>query len=98
MLPLADEEADIATDLTSDLGALTLEVAQASLEAQLGGPYDERPAFLAISAGVGGTHAADWAAMLVCMYLRWAERRGFRAQDLRTTPRSTDRPKSATRS
>src|SRR2546430_11751162 len=89
MLPLADEDAGIARDLGADLGALQLEVAKASLEAQLGGPYDERPAFLAISAGVGGTDAADWAEMLVRIYLRWAERRGFRARLLESPPAET---------
>ncbi|TME64935.1 MAG: PCRF domain-containing protein, partial [Chloroflexi bacterium] len=39
----------------------------ATLEAQLSGPYDERNAVVAISAGVGGTDAADWAEMLVRM-------------------------------
>jgi peptide chain release factor 2 len=62
------------------------EVQRASLEAQLSGPYDERNAMIAISAGVGGTDAADWAEMLVRMYLRWAERRGFKAELLEFTP------------
>jgi len=96
MLPLADLDAAIASDLASDLGALQLEVAKASLEAQLGGPYDERSAYLAISAGVGGTDAADWAEMLVRMYLRWAERRGFRAELLESTPGEEAGLKSAT--
>ena len=86
LLPLAGEDAGIARDLGTDLSALQLEVEQASLEAQLSGPYDERSALLAISAGVGGTDAADWAEMLVRMYLRWAERRGFRAELLESTP------------
>jgi peptide chain release factor 2 len=96
MLPLADEDAAIARDLAADLAALQLEVNTASLEAQLGGPYDERSAFLAISAGVGGTDAADWAEMLVRMYLRWAERRGFRAEILESTPGEEAGLKSAT--
>src|SRR5438477_9078969 len=74
-------EADIARD-TAELGE---EVARASLEAQLSGPYDERNAVVAISAGVGGTDAADWAERLVRMYLRWAERRGFKAEILEST-------------
>src|SRR3979411_1144359 len=61
-------------------------VDRASLEAQLGGPYDERDAVVAISAGVGGTDAADWAQMLVRMYLRWAERHGYKAEGVDTTP------------
>jgi peptide chain release factor 2 len=82
---LADDPA-MSADLERDLAALAEEVAQASLEAQLSGPYDERDAVLAISAGVGGTDAADWAQMLVRMYLRWAERRGYRAEIVETTP------------
>ncbi len=73
-------------ELERDLAALDKEVAQASLEAQLSGPYDARDAVLTISAGVGGTDAADWTEMLMRMYLRWAERRGFRAQILDQTP------------
>ena len=96
MYPLAAEDAGIARDLTADLAALVREVAQASLEAQLSGPYDERSAFLAISAGVGGTDAADWAEMLVRLYLRWAERRGFRAEILESTPGEEAGLKSAT--
>jgi len=96
LLPLADEDPDIAADLEADLTALQLEVGEASLEAQLGGPYDERPALVAISAGVGGTDAADWAEMLVRMYLRWAERRGYRAELLESAPGEEAGLKSAT--
>ena len=96
MLPLADEEPAIAADLAHDLGVLQGEVADASLEAQLSGPYDERSALLAISAGVGGTDAADWCEMLVRLYLRWAERRGYRAQLLESTPGEEAGLKSAT--
>ncbi len=41
------------------------------------GPYDDSDAFISISAGAGGTEATDWAEMLLRMYLRWCERRGF---------------------
>src|SRR5205807_8690927 len=76
---LADDPA-MHTDLERDFRTLSDEVDKAALEAQLSGPYDERDAVLAISAGVGGTDAADWAQMLVRMYLRWAERHGYRAE------------------
>ncbi len=71
-------------------------MAKASIAAQLSGPYDERDAVVAISAGVGGTDAADWAQMLVRMYLRWAERRGYRAEILESTPGEEAGLKSAT--
>ncbi|CAN5154331.1 peptide chain release factor 2 [soil metagenome] len=86
LAPLADEDPAIAPDVERDLAELRDAVAAASLEAQLSGPYDERSAVLAISAGAGGTDAADWAQMLLRMYLRWAERRGFRTQILESTP------------
>jgi peptide chain release factor 2 len=83
---MAGEDRALEAEVSAELAELTEEVARASLEAQLSGPYDERNAVLAISAGVGGTDAADWAEMLVRMYLRWAERRGFRAELLEATP------------
>jgi peptide chain release factor 2 len=89
-------DAEMSADLETELAALTGEVAQATLEAQLSGPYDERDAVLAISAGVGGTDAADWAQMLVRMYLRWAERRGYKAEIVETTPGEEAGIRSAT--
>ena len=82
---LADDP-KMSADVERDFATLAEEVAHASLEAQLSGPYDERDAVVAISAGVGGTDAADWAEMLVRMYLRWAERRGYKAELVDMTP------------
>lgn len=83
---LAGQDAALADDLEREHAQLAAEVERASLEAQLGGPYDQRDAVLTISAGVGGTDAADWTEMLMRMYLRWAERRGWRTQILDQTP------------
>jgi peptide chain release factor 2 len=47
-------------------------------ELQLGGPYDDRDAFLSIKAGMGGTDAQDWAAMMLRMYTRWAENHSYK--------------------
>jgi peptide chain release factor 2 len=52
----------------------------------LGGEFDTRNAILAIHAGAGGTESQDWAEMLMRMYLRWAERRGYEAEVLDTSP------------
>jgi len=92
---LADDPA-MAADVEREFAALSDEVARATLEAQLSGPYDERDAVVAISAGVGGTDAADWAQMLVRMYLRWAERRGFKAELVDFTPGDEAGYRSAT--
>lgn len=90
------EDPALSADLERELDELIAEVDKASLEAQLSGPYDERDAVLAISAGVGGTDAADWAQMLVRMYVRWAERHGFKAEIVETTPGEEAGIRSAT--
>ncbi len=86
LAPLASEDAAIAVDMERELAELDREVARAALEAQLSGPYDQRDAVVTISAGVGGTDAADWTEMLMRMYLRWAETRGYRTEILDQTP------------
>ena len=92
---LADDEA-MQAEVERDFAALEDDVGKASLEAQLSGPYDDRDAVLAISAGVGGTDAADWAQMLVRMYLRWAERKGYKSEIIETTPGDEAGIRSAT--
>jgi peptide chain release factor 2 len=90
------DDAAMSADIERDFATLSEEVARATLEAQLSGPYDERDAVVAVSAGVGGTDAADWAQMLVRMYLRWAERRGFKAELVDFTPGDEAGYRSAT--
>ena len=90
------EDPALSADLERELQELIAAVDKASLEAQLAGPYDERDAVVAISAGVGGTDAADWAQMLVRMYLRWAERHGFKAEIVESTPGDEAGIRSAT--
>jgi len=55
-------------------------------EVQLGGKYDRSSSMLAIHAGAGGTESQDWAEMLFRMYMRWAEKRGYEAQVIETSP------------
>jgi peptide chain release factor 2 len=62
----------------------------------LSGEYDAADAILAIHASEGGTESQDWAEMLLRMYLRWAEKRGYRAEVLDTTPGEEAGLKSAT--
>lgn len=94
-LAVSDDQA-MVIELERDLAGLADEVARASLEAQLSGQYDERDCVLAISAGVGGTDACDWAEMLVRLYLRWSERRGYHAELIESTPGDETGFKSAT--
>lgn len=62
------------------------EVDAYELRTLLSGEYDERDALVEINAGAGGSEACDWASMLFRMYVRWAERRGFKAEVLSQTP------------
>jgi peptide chain release factor 2 len=70
----AAKEAD--STLTASEGAVTkMEFAR-----MLSGPYDQNGALVSINAGAGGTESQDWAQMLLRMYTRWAERRGFKVE------------------
>ena len=85
-LASAEEDAGLAEDLEREVADLALRLDQLELELSFAGPYDARDAILAIHAGAGGTESQDWAEMLLRMYLRWAERRGYQAQILDMTP------------
>jgi len=85
-LPGAQEEEALLADLKSDVEALAARLDQLEFELSFSGPYDGRSAILAIHAGAGGVESMDWAEMLLRMYLRWAERRGYRADVLDLTP------------
>jgi peptide chain release factor 2 len=78
----AEPDADMAAELERELVALDSEIPAFELRSLLRGPDDHRDAMVEISAGAGGTEAQDWAAMLMRMYTRWAERRGFTVEVL----------------
>lgn len=62
--------------------ALTDELSEMRLETLLSGEYDNNNAILSLHSGAGGTEAQDWVQMLYRMYLRWAEKRGFKVETL----------------
>ena len=76
---LALEESDEQTleEIEKDLDRLKSSVRDEELKLMLGSPQDAMNAIMTIHAGAGGTEAQDWAEMLLRMYLRWAERKGF---------------------
>lgn len=78
----AEPDADMAAELTSELDAIEGELDSFELKSLLQGADDGRDAQVEISAGAGGTEAQDWAQMLMRMYTRWAERRGFEVEIL----------------
>ena len=84
LVALAEAEPDeaLARDLEREIAKLGEELERHELELAFAGPYEDRDAILAIHAGAGGTESQDWAEMLLRMYLRWAEQRGFEAQVL----------------
>ncbi len=76
----------IEDDLQKEVLALQEEIGKREFDAMLAGEYDRGDALLAIHAGAGGNDAQDWAEMLQRMYLRWAEKRGYKAETLDLTP------------
>jgi len=98
LLEMAEAEGDEATaaDVSAEAEALTARLDELELSLALSGEYDRRDAILAIHAGAGGTDSQDWAEMLLRMYLRWAEGRGYQARVLDMTVGEEAGIKSAT--
>ena len=74
----AEAGEDVDKDLRTALDALEETIAAAEFQKMLGGEHDRANAILTINAGAGGTESQDWAEMLLRMYLRWCDRRGFK--------------------
>ena len=98
MLELAIEEQDqeIVDSVSDDLGKMQSRVETLEFQRMFSGEMDEKPCFLDIQAGSGGTEAQDWAEMLLRMYLRWAERRGWQADLVEVSSGEVAGIKSAT--
>lgn len=77
---LGDE--GLRPELEAEVAALEQEAGHLEFRLLLSGPYDKSDAILAIHASEGGTEAQDWAAMLLRMYLRWAESHGYKTEIL----------------
>ncbi len=92
------EEGDQDTKLeaVAELDKVQKDIEAFELAQMLGGETDKESAFLDINAGSGGTEAQDWAEMLLRMYLRWAERKGFKTELVECTPGEEAGIKSAT--
>ncbi len=80
MLELVSEEGDESalSDLEAEMEDLEKRLADHEFQLALSGKHDKDDAILAIHAGAGGTEAQDWASMLLRMYLRWAEKHGYK--------------------
>ena len=80
LIEMAEAEADAGTadEAVRELDALAEEAKRREIESLLSGEADQNDAYIEINAGAGGTEAQDWAQMLMRMYTRWAERRGYK--------------------
>ncbi len=78
----AEPDADIEQGLTTEADALLKGLERLELQNMLQGPDDPRGAILTIHPGAGGTESQDWAEMLLRMYTRWAERKGYKVDIL----------------
>lgn len=95
---MASEEQDgeALDDVAAELGTLDQRLAELEFRRMFQGEMDTANAFVEIQAGSGGTEAQDWAEMLLRMYLRWAEKRGFGAAVIEASPGEVAGIKSAT--
>jgi peptide chain release factor 2 len=77
LIELGQEGEKVEAELARELAALAKQLDTLEIETLLSGTHDPRNAIVTINAGAGGTESQDWAEMLLRMYLRWAERKGF---------------------
>ncbi len=95
-LALAEEDEETLASVGADLESLEKQVAELEFQRMFSGEMDDRPCFIDIQAGSGGTEAQDWAEMLLRMYLRWAERRGWKSELIEVSEGDVAGIKSAT--
>jgi peptide chain release factor 2 len=98
LFSLAGEERDSGTlaDVAEDVAKVSRAIEGLEFRRMFAGKMDRHNAYLDIQSGSGGTEAQDWADMLLRMYLRWAESRGFEAEILELSPGEIAGIKSAT--
>jgi peptide chain release factor 2 len=93
---MASEDEEMAVELASQLASVERRLAELEEARLFSGEYDSGDAVVSVHAGAGGTDSQDWAEMLLRMYLRWAERRGFDVEMKEASPGEEAGLKSAT--
>jgi peptide chain release factor 2 len=86
LIGLAEEDSSLQAEIQLELDELATHLDDLEFQLAFQGEYDAHNAIMAIHAGAGGTESQDWAEMLMRMYIRWAELRGFKAEVLDTSP------------
>lgn len=79
LLELTQEDESLEQELLKEIQSVDASLQSFEMERMLSGEHDSQDAILEINSGAGGTEAQDWGEMLMRMYLRWAERRGYKA-------------------
>jgi peptide chain release factor 2 len=95
-MAVEEDDADTLASVEADLKSLETRIEELEFQRMFSGEMDDRPCFIDIQAGSGGTEAQDWAEMLLRMYLRWAESRGWDAELLEVSAGEVAGIKSAT--
>lgn len=95
-MAVSEGEEDLLQEIFDGVADLTKEVNNLELSTMLSGEYDRFNAYLTIHPGAGGTESQDWAEMLLRMYVRWAERKGFKVEFLDYQPGDEAGVKSVT--
>ena len=82
LISLTEEDASLQAEIRAEVEKIASKLDELEFQMAFSGEYDARNAILTVHAGAGGTESQDWADMLMRMYLRWAERRGYKAEVL----------------
>jgi peptide chain release factor 2 len=96
LIEWAEAGEPVDAEFAAGLDALDLEVQAGEIKKMLGGEHDRKNAIVTIHPGAGGTESQDWAEMLLRMYMRWADRRGFKREIMDYQPGEEAGLKSAT--
>ena len=98
LLEMAGEEDDLDTlaEVEADVAKFTTQLEKLEFQRMFSGEMDANNAYLDIQSGSGGTEAQDWAEMLLRMYLRWGDQRGFKTDLIEASPGDVAGIKSAT--
>lgn len=91
-----EDDSDTLAEAQTEIGTIAKDLEDMEIQTLMDGEYDERSAVVTIRSGAGGVDAADFAQMLLRMYLRWAERNGYKAKVMDTSYAEEAGIKSAT--
>lgn len=95
-MAVAEDDADTVDEVSADLADLASKLEMLEFRRMFAGEMDPSSAYVDIQAGSGGTEAQDWAEILLRMYLRWADDKGFKAELVECSPGDVAGIKSAT--